>query len=113
VPVVTSDAGGLTDFVENMVTGVTTFAGDSSSLAWGLLQVLRSPELAAKLRGVALDKVKHIYNWKVIAKRTLEVYDKVLTEAAQIGQSGVSSTPATPANVAAPAVEATGARRKI
>lgn len=112
VPVVTSDIGGLRDFVENMVTGVTTYAGDSTSLAWGLLQVLRDPELANKLRTVATDKVKHIYNWKVIAKRTLEVYDKVLNEAAQIGHEGVSSAPKKPLQVAAPAVEPSGSRRR-
>jgi glycosyltransferase involved in cell wall biosynthesis len=81
VPVVTSDVGGLKDFVENMETGVTTYAGDASSLAWGLLQVLRNPELAQRLRETGYDKVKHIYNWKVIASRTYEVYQKVLNEA--------------------------------
>jgi glycogen(starch) synthase len=81
VPVVTSDVGGLKDFVENMVTGVTTYAGDAGSLAWGLLQVLRNPELANRLRQDAYDKVKHVYNWKVIASRTFEVYRKVLNEA--------------------------------
>ena len=40
VPAVTSDTGGLRDFVENMINGVTTYTGDSSSLAWGLLEVL-------------------------------------------------------------------------
>lgn len=96
VPVVTSDAGGLTDFVEHMQTGVTTYAGDSGSLAWGLLEVLRNPPLAERLRKDAYDKVRHIYNWKIIAKRTLEVYDKVLQDASRIGNDGVSSTPPMP-----------------
>src|SRR3984885_13086201 len=42
VPVVTSDSGGLTDFVEHGVTGLTTYAGDAGSLTWGLLGVLRN-----------------------------------------------------------------------
>jgi glycosyltransferase involved in cell wall biosynthesis len=84
VPVVTSDVGGLKDFVENMETGVTTYAGDAGSLAWGLLQVLRNPELADKLRETAYDKVQHIYNWKVIARRTREVYQKVLNESEMV-----------------------------
>ena len=104
VPVVTSDSGGLTDFVEHMVTGVTTYAGNSSSLAWGLLEVLRNPELAQRLKRDAYDKVRHIYNWKVIAKRTQEVYEKVLVESQMIGAEGVSSTPAVPKKVAAPSV---------
>lgn len=90
VPVVTSDVGGLKDFVEHMETGVTTYAGDAGSLAWGLLQVLRNPELAAKLRETAYDKVQHIYNWKVIARRTREVYQKVLKEN-EIMASGLST----------------------
>jgi glycogen(starch) synthase len=104
VPVVTSDAGGLTDFVEHGVTGITTYAGNSSSLAWGLLEIMRNPEWADQIRQVAHEKVRHIYNWKVIAKRTLEVYEKVLAEAGQIGAEGVSSTPKTPKKVAAPSV---------
>jgi glycosyltransferase involved in cell wall biosynthesis len=105
VPVVTSDTGGLRDFVEHMVTGVTTYAGDAASLAWGLLEVLRNPALANQLREVAYEKVRHIYNWKVIAQRTLEVYDKVLKESDQIGSSEVASAPPAPRAVAAPAVE--------
>lgn len=87
VPVVTSDVGGLKDFVENGVTGVTTYAGDPASLAWGLLQVLRNPELAQRLRETGYDKVKHIYNWKVIASRTYEVYSKVLSEASMLSSA--------------------------
>jgi glycosyltransferase involved in cell wall biosynthesis len=104
VPVVTSDTGGLRDFVEHMATGVTTYAGDSGSLAWGLLEVLRRPELAARLTRDAYQKVQHIYNWKVIAKRTSEVYEKVISEAQRLGADGVSSTPPKPVAVAAPAV---------
>jgi glycogen synthase len=104
VPVVTSDTGGLTDFVEHYVTGITTYTGDSNSLAWGILEVLRNPELAERMRNDAYDKVRSIYNWKVIAKRTLEVYDKVITEAAKIGPDAVASAPAQPLMAAAPAL---------
>jgi glycogen synthase len=96
VPVVTSDTGGLIDFVEHNQTGLTTYAGDIGSLSWGILEVLRNKGLADHLRGVAYDKVKHIYNWKVIAKRTMEVYERVLQQAAKIGHDGVASTPPQP-----------------
>jgi glycogen synthase len=96
VPVVTSDTGGLVDFVEHNQTGLTTYAGDIGSLSWGILEVLRNQGLADHLRAVAYDKVKHIYNWKVIAKRTMEVYERVLQQAAKIGHDGVASTPAQP-----------------
>ncbi len=103
VPVVTSDAGGLRDFVENGVTGMTTYAGDSGSLAWGLLQVLRDPQLANHLKKIAYEKVKEIYNWKVIAKLTEEVYNRVLEQSNIMGHDLVASTPKEPLKVVAKA----------
>ncbi|MBX3072632.1 glycosyltransferase family 4 protein [Candidatus Obscuribacterales bacterium] len=82
VPVVASDTGGLRDFVENGVTGVTTYTGNAQSLAWGMLEVLRNPEYADHLRKTAYEKVHSIYNWKSIANATREVYAQVLEEKA-------------------------------
>jgi glycogen synthase len=97
VPVVTSDTGGLRDFVAHMVTGVLTYTGDSNSLAWGLLEILRNPDLANRLSQEAFKRVHEIYNWRVIAKQTSQTYDTVLTEANLIGADGVASTPASSA----------------
>lgn len=104
-PVVSSDTGGLTDFVEHMVTGVTTYTGDSGSLAWGLLEVIRNPGLAERLSRDALQKVLHIYNWKVIAQRTNEVYKKVIAEAKIAGTNAISAAPVKPAVPVAKAVK--------
>jgi glycogen(starch) synthase len=97
VPVVTTDAGGLVDFVEHLQTGVTTYAGDIGSLSWGILEVLRNKPLAQHLRKVAYERVRTIYNWKVIAKQTMELYETVIKDAEKIGSDGVASTPATSA----------------
>lgn len=93
VPVVTSDAGGLTDFVEHLVNGITTYAGNTQSLSWGILQVLRNPDLAAALRKEAYIRVSEIYNWKVIAATTLALYKSVLEAAHSLGPDGVAATP--------------------
>jgi glycogen(starch) synthase len=81
VPVVTSDAGGLAEFVEHLVTGVTTYTGYSASLAWGLLEILRNPPLGRRISEEAYKRVFDLYNWKVIAKQTGEIYAKVIHEA--------------------------------
>ncbi len=94
VPVVTSDAGGLTDFVEHNVNGITTYAGNSASLTWGILEVLRNEQLAEHLRSVAYARVSQIYNWKVIAEKTAAVYNNVLKSSAVLGADGVASAPA-------------------
>lgn len=82
VPVVTSDTGGLPDFVEHMVNGITTYTDDAQSLSWGILKVLRNPELAQNLRDEGHKRVSTVYNWNIIASHTLEVYEQVLQESA-------------------------------
>lgn len=96
VPVVTSDIGGLTDFVEHMANGITTYSGNVQSLSWGILQVLRNPDLAEQLKEEAYERVSKIYNWQVISRKTMELYSQVLAEAGQIGPDGVASTPKQP-----------------
>lgn len=96
VPVVTSDTGGLPSFVEHMANGILTYTDNVESLSWGVLQVLRNPELAAYLRDEAYRRVSEVYNWRVIATRTLEVYDEVLKMATVMGPDVISSTPAKP-----------------
>ncbi len=80
-PVVVSDVGGLRDFVEHMQNGITTYAGNSDSLAWGILQVLRNENLANHLNETATRSVEEVYNWKIITRKTQETYQKVLADA--------------------------------
>lgn len=78
VPTITSDSGGLIDIVEHMSNGVTTFAGNPQSLAWGILQVLDNAELADQLSQRAREHVVSNYSWKAITARTLAAYHAVL-----------------------------------
>lgn len=78
VPAVVSDVGGLRDFVRHMETGITTYAGNPQSLAWGLLEVLRNPGLAETIRRNALESVHKVYNWKVISDQTYSVYQELV-----------------------------------
>lgn len=89
VPVVVSDVGGLRDFVEHMETGITTYAGNAHSLAWGILEVIRNPELADRLRKNAYEKVQNVYNWKSIAHATYDVYRQVLKAVSIENANGV------------------------
>lgn len=78
VPTITSDNGGLVDIVQHMHNGLTTYAGDSASLAWGILQVLDNPELAEGLKTRARAHVIEHFSWGTIAARTLKAYDEVI-----------------------------------
>ena len=69
--------------VEHGQNGITTYAGNSDSLAWGILQVLRDPGLAHHLIHTATRAVEEVYNWKMITKKTQETYEKVLADSKQ------------------------------
>jgi glycosyltransferase involved in cell wall biosynthesis len=72
-PVVASDAVAL---VDNFRTGVVARA-EPSSIAWGLNYVLEG--LGHNRMGEkGYDLLKKKYNWKTIAEKTLEVYEKVI-----------------------------------
>jgi glycogen(starch) synthase len=94
-PVVVSDSGGLAEIVEHEVDGLHAITGSANSLADQLLRVLKNDILAKKLRENALRKVKTLYDWRVIADRTIEVYETVTRENTA-GQRAAGRMPWTP-----------------
>ncbi len=83
-PVVASDVGGLREVVQHGETGITIYPGDVASCAWGILHTLQHPEWAAMRVANALEKVRTVYNWDVIAGQTLAVYQRVVEERARV-----------------------------
>jgi glycosyltransferase involved in cell wall biosynthesis len=72
-PVVASDAVAL---VENFRTGIIAHK-EPSSIAWGLNYVLEG--LGRNRMGEkGYDLLKKRYNWETIARKTIEVYEKVM-----------------------------------
>lgn len=80
VPVVVSDAGGLPEVVQHNVSGTTTFAGDPSSLAWGIVRAFQQPEFAQWMAANAQERVRTVFKWDLIAHQTNEVYERVWNE---------------------------------
>jgi glycogen(starch) synthase len=81
-PVVVSDVGGLRDVVQHDQTGVTTYANDPNSLAWGVLYTLQHPDLAAARVERAYRMVCAEYTWEHIAELTAHVYQRIIDERA-------------------------------
>jgi glycosyltransferase involved in cell wall biosynthesis len=94
VPVVVSDTGGLGSIVEHTRSGITTFAGNADSLAWGVLECLKSPEYAAKLAAAGRKRVEEVYNWPAIARSTAAIYQRILTESGAAGAQAPEQTSA-------------------
>lgn len=85
VPVVVSDTGGLPEIIEHQHSGITTFAGDHSSLAWGILEMLRHPGHARWMAENGYRRVNEVFNWQAIAAQTQGVYERVLAMAGRAG----------------------------
>ncbi|MGH2458193.1 MAG: glycosyltransferase family 4 protein [Chloroflexota bacterium] len=79
-PVVVSEIGGLAEVVEHAETGITVFPDSVDSLVWGILHTLDHPEWAEQRAANAYRLVLDEYNWQAIARKTIEVYQRVATE---------------------------------
>lgn len=84
VPVVVSDSGGLPEVVQHTKTGVVTWANNSDSLAWGILEVLNNPGYAQWLIDNAYEDLQKRFNWHKLAKQTEAVYQQVVTERSRV-----------------------------
>lgn len=87
-PVIVSDVGGFSEIVQHNRNGLKVYPGDSASLAHNLLRVLSEKNLAANLITNAYQEVKTEYNWKTIAKQTIDIYQDVLREYDEINWGG-------------------------
>ncbi|MEF8727739.1 MAG: glycosyltransferase family 4 protein [Accumulibacter sp.] len=76
VPVVSTDAGGIPDLVQDGVSGLLVAVGDEQAMARAALRVLRSAELAAALRQAGLEQAAD-YAWPQVRARWLAAYSRV------------------------------------
>ncbi len=77
VPVVASQIGGLTEFIEHDKTGVLVYPRNPESIAWGIEHVLSNPDHARWLTQNAWETVQKSFSWEAIAKKTLKLYEEV------------------------------------
>lgn len=80
VPVVVSLAGGLKEVVRHSETGITVHPDNPVSLAWGINHTLTRPDWARQRAENAYQDVLTEYNWQKIARQTLAVYSRIITE---------------------------------
>lgn len=81
-PVVVSNVGGLAEVVTHNETGLVVYPDNPDSLAWGILETLRHPDWAAARVDNAYRRVVTEYNWRSIARRTIDVYTRIARELA-------------------------------
>src|SRR5262249_40324196 len=80
VPVGVSDAGGLKEVVGHEISTLVTLAGNSDSLANGIVRVLKEEGLAHWMAQNARKRMQDLFNWDLIAQQTHAVYERVWSE---------------------------------
>ena len=79
-PVIVADTGGLKEIVVHEETGLRFRPGDPESLAHAMIRVLKDQGLARRLSRDAMNFIQEKYNWRRIARSTVEVYEKAVQE---------------------------------
>jgi glycosyltransferase involved in cell wall biosynthesis len=76
LPVVTTNVGGIGEIITDGVNGLLVRPNDPVGLADRLIELIESPELAAKLSENAKQSVQG-YAWSQVQKKWLSVYDSL------------------------------------
>lgn len=82
--VITTDVGGLGEVVHHTENGLTVFPNDPDSIAWAVNQLFRDPEAARLRRRRAMQEVRDLYNWSLIAQQTAYLYAEIIRERATV-----------------------------
>jgi glycosyltransferase involved in cell wall biosynthesis len=79
-PVIVADVGGLTEIVENGVTGLKVSPGDEKELAAAIVRLLQDKSLAERLSNNGFRQAASVYSWKTITRHTLKVYKEAIAQ---------------------------------
>ena len=80
VPVVVSAVGGLTEVVENHVTGILAVPNNPDSLAWAIVHTLSRPDWSAARVENAYRRVCEQFNWQRVAEQKKVIYERIVAE---------------------------------
>ena len=78
IPIVSTNAGGIPEFVEHEVTGLVANVYDYQSLALHVIKVLKDEKLGKKLAANAHEKLKAHFTKALTAKKTIQIYQNLL-----------------------------------
>jgi glycosyltransferase involved in cell wall biosynthesis len=79
VPVIGTLVGGIPDFLKDGVTGFACRPQDPESIALAVAKIMSLENLElVKVRANALDLVKKEYNWDIVSKKMLDIFNELL-----------------------------------
>ncbi|WP_417941811.1 glycosyltransferase family 4 protein [Flavobacterium sp. RS13.1] len=78
IPVVATNAGGISEVIENNKTGFLTDLKDSENLSNYVLEILQNPELSEKIKTNAYNLVKENHDLSCMQKQYYKFYKTLL-----------------------------------
>jgi glycosyltransferase involved in cell wall biosynthesis len=78
LPIVATKVGAVPEIIEDSKEALLVSPGDEIALANGIERLLTNDELAKNLAKNARELVTTKYSWESVAKKTLDVYEKIL-----------------------------------
>ena len=75
--VVASEVGGIKEVIDSLESGILFPPNDDEKLAEAIIRLLEDEELRGKFGHKARKKVERCYDYRKIAKQTLELYDSL------------------------------------
>lgn len=78
--VIASHVGGLGEVVQHQQNGLTVYPNDPDSITWAVDHLFSHPLEAQRLRELARQQTRLLYNWEKIARQTASLYQRVAAE---------------------------------
>ncbi|HUU39523.1 MAG TPA: glycosyltransferase family 4 protein [Desulfatiglandales bacterium] len=75
-PIITTDAVGCREVVDDGINGLLVPVKDSSSLARAMERMINNPEMRKRMGKAGRKKVEREFDEKIVIQKILEVYDK-------------------------------------
>jgi len=80
IPVVTTNVGENSSFIQDGVSGILAQPGEPDAIARAVVSVLSDPALGRRLGQAAQDRVYSLYLWEHLAPRVADAYLSALGE---------------------------------
>ncbi len=79
LPVVVSNVGGLTEVVEDRITGFVVPSEDPDSAARAIERILADEDLRERMGKAGRERVERLYNWENNVSMMIGLYEKILS----------------------------------
>jgi glycosyltransferase involved in cell wall biosynthesis len=78
LPVISTNVGGIPEFLEDGKNGFVIEPGDEQELTQKLLMLLKNAELAKKMGDLGRELIEQNLSWKIITNQVVDLYHKLL-----------------------------------